>query len=51
MGGTISQPANQSESGPVPNPDFLPWETHVRFRRVQTLVRDGSSLVKLHNSA
>ena len=28
-----------------------PWEPHVRFRRVQTLVREGSPLVKLRNSA
>ena len=24
-----------------------PWGPHVRFRRVQTLVREGSPLVKL----
>ena len=29
------------------NPDFLLEGTHVRFRRVQTLVREGSPLVKL----
>ena len=28
-----------------------PWRPHVRFRRVQTLVREGSPLVKLRNSA
>jgi hypothetical protein len=28
-----------------------PWAPHVRFRRVQTLVREGSSLIKLRNSA
>ena len=28
-----------------------PWGPHVRFRRVQTLVREGSPLVKLRNSA
>jgi hypothetical protein len=28
-----------------------PWEPHVRFCRVQTLVREGSPLVKLRNSA
>jgi hypothetical protein len=33
------------------NPDFPPWGPHVRFRRLQTLVRDGSPLVKLRNSA
>ena len=27
------------------------WGPHVRFRRVQTLVREGSPLVKLSNSA
>jgi hypothetical protein len=27
-----------------------PWEPHVRFRRVQTLVREGRPLVKLRNS-
>jgi hypothetical protein len=27
------------------------WGPHVRFRRVQTLVREGSPLVKLRNSA
>jgi len=35
----------------LPNPDFLLWGPHVRFRRVQTLVREGSPLVKLRNSA
>ena len=30
---------------------FLLWGPHVRFRRVQTLVREGSPLVKLRNSA
>ena len=29
----------------------LLWGPHVRFRRVQTLVREGSPLVKLRNSA
>ena len=33
------------------NPDFLLGGPHVRFRRVQTLVREGSPLVKLRNSA
>jgi hypothetical protein len=33
------------------NWDFLLWGPHVRFRRVQTLVREGSPLVKLRNSA
>src|SRR6476660_6843630 len=28
-----------------------PWGPHVRFRRVQTFVREGSRLVKLSNSA
>jgi predicted ester cyclase len=28
-----------------------PWGPHVRFRRVQTLVREGSRSVKLRNSA
>ena len=32
-------------------PGLPPWGPHVRFRRVQTLVREGSSLVKLRNSA
>ena len=27
-----------------------PWGPHVRFRRVQTLVREGSPSVKLRNS-
>ena len=35
----------------LPNPDVPPWGPHVRFRRVQTLVREGSPLVKLRNSA
>ena len=33
------------------NPDFLLGGPHVRFRRVQKLVREGSPLVKLRNSA
>ena len=32
-------------------PGLPPWEPQVRFRRVQTLVREGSPLVKLRNSA
>jgi hypothetical protein len=32
-------------------PGLPPWGPHVRFRRVQTLVREGSPLVKLRNSA
>jgi hypothetical protein len=32
-------------------PGLPPWRAHVRFRRVQTLVREGSPLVKLRNSA
>jgi hypothetical protein len=33
-------------------PGLTPWGPHVRFRRVQTLlVREGSPLVKLRNSA
>ena len=32
-------------------PSLPPWGPHVRFRRVQTLVREGSPLVKLRNSA
>ena len=32
-------------------PGLPPWRPHVRFRRVQTLVREGSPLVKLRNSA
>ena len=31
-------------------PGLPPWGPHVRFRRVQTLVREGSPLVKLRNS-
>ena len=27
-------------------PGLPPWEAHVRFRQVQTLVREGSPLVK-----
>jgi len=33
------------------NPDSLLGGPHVRFREVQTLVREGSPLVKLRNSA
>ena len=32
-------------------PELPPCGPHVRFRRVQTLVREGSPLVKLRNSA
>ena len=32
-------------------PGLPPWGPHVRFRRVQTLIREGSPLVKLRNSA
>jgi hypothetical protein len=32
-------------------PRLPPWGPHVRFRRLQTLVREGSPLVKLRNSA
>jgi len=32
-------------------PGLPPWGLHVRFRRVQTLVSEGSPLVKLRNSA
>jgi hypothetical protein len=32
-------------------PGLSPWGPHVRFRRVQILVREGSPLVKLRNSA
>ena len=32
-------------------PGLPPWEPYVRFRRVQTLVREGSPFVKLRNSA
>ena len=32
-------------------PGLPPWGPHVRFRRVQTLVREGSPLVKLRNSS
>jgi hypothetical protein len=32
-------------------PDFLLGGPHVRFRQEQTLVREGSPLVKLRNSA
>ena len=32
-------------------PGLPPWGPHVRFRRVQTLVREHSPLVKLRNSA
>ena len=35
--------------GPTRTSSF--WGPHVRFRRVQTLVREGSPLVKLRNSA
>ena len=32
-------------------PGLPPWGPHVRLRRVRTLVREGSPLVKLRNSA
>ena len=32
-------------------PGLPPWGPHVRFRREQTLVREGSPLVKLRISA
>ena len=32
-------------------PGLPPWGPHVRFRRGQTLVREGSPLVKLRHSA
>ena len=32
-------------------PGLPPWGPHVRFRQMQTLVREGSPLVKLRNSA
>ena len=32
-------------------PGLPPWRPHVRFHREQTLVREGSPLVKLRNSA
>jgi hypothetical protein len=32
-------------------PGLPPWGPHVRFRREQTLVREGQSLAKLRNSA
>jgi len=32
-------------------PRLPPWGPHVRSRRVQTLVREGSPLVKLRNAA
>ena len=51
--------ANSSKSSCYARPDHTfgvkpglpPWGPHVRFRRVQTLVREGSPLVKLRNSA
>ena len=33
-----------------PKPGIPYWGPHVRFRREQTLVREGSLLVKLRNS-
>ena len=39
-----------SQVRPV-KPGLPPWGRHVRFRRVQTLVREGNPLVKLRNSA
>ena len=36
---------------PPSKPGLPPWGPHVRFRRVLTLVREGSPLVKLRNSA
>ena len=41
---------HQAVAGKV-QPGLPPWGPHVRFRRVQTLVREGSPLVKLRNSA
>jgi len=35
---------------PGSKPGLPPWEPHVRFCRVQTLVREGRPLVKLRNS-
>ena len=40
--------AARSPSGQLCLP---PWGPHVRFRQVQTLVREGSLLVKRRNSA
>ena len=42
---------NRAYVGSGSKPGLLPWGLHVRFRRVQTLVREGSPLVKLRNSA
>jgi hypothetical protein len=44
----VSESGSMSESG---KPGLPPWGPHVRFCRVQTLVREGSPLVKLRNSA
>jgi hypothetical protein len=40
-----------NSSGRLDKPGLPPWGPHVRFRRVQTLFREGSPLVKLHNFA
>jgi hypothetical protein len=61
---TLSQARNNAGIAAVPTklsqflegssgvkPGLPPWGPHVRFRRVQTLVREGSPLVKLRNSA
>jgi hypothetical protein len=54
---TTGKPVNPPMAAPGPNADVAfgskpglpPWGPYVRFRRVQTLVRDGSPLVKLRN--
>ena len=47
--GRINRTINRGPLGVKPG--LPPWGPHVRFRRVQTLVREGSPLVKLRNSA
>ena len=43
----------QRTAGPYSwvKPGLPPWGPHGRFRRMQTLVREGSPLVRLRNSA
>ena len=46
--------ANENQCPQCPSrvqPGLPPWGPHVRFRRVQTLVREDSPSVKLRNSA
>ena len=48
---TVKRPRDIEEHVRRVKPGLPPWGPHVRFRQVQTLVREGSPLVKLRNSA